>query len=386
MTALRATDRPVAAWLHDARTAAAGRAGLPTRRDEYWRFTDPARFGVSEGAVPDRTLLAAALEGLVTGPAAGLGIERLADVGGREDHWAADLYGRLEAAAQRPVARPFAARNTAEAQDGAVIEAMSGRHVLVLPTGSGAFLHHLVRVGPQAEVTLLDLGAGGDTVIEVEVADGGRCHHIRQQDGTDTTTGTAHLFARLGAKSVLKSFTLATGGAVVRNEAFVTLAGEGGTVHLAGAFLGGGDAHHDDTVFVDHLGRGCESRQVFKHVLSDAAVGVFQGKIRVARPAQKTDGYQLSQALLLGAEAQFLAKPELEIYADDVRCSHGSTTGAIDPVALFYLRSRGVPRARAEALLVLSFLAAAIAEIEDADIAAAVAADIERRLIPDAAP
>ncbi|MEO1952987.1 SufD family Fe-S cluster assembly protein, partial [Thioclava sp.] len=108
-----------------------------------------------------------------------------------------------------------------------------------------------------------------------------------------------------------------------------------------------------------------ESRQVFKKVLKNGAEGIFQGKILVKPGAQKTDGYQISQSLLLDENSQFLAKPELEIYADDVQCSHGSTTGAIDETALFYLRSRGVPEEEATALLVLSFVADAIEEIEE---------------------
>ena len=123
--------------------------------------------------------------------------------------------------------------------------------------------------------------------------------------------------------------------------------------------------HHDDTIFITHGAERCESRQVFKKVLKNGATGVFQGKILVKPGAQKTDGYQISQALLLDEASQFLAKPELEIYADDVKCSHGSTTGAIDENALFYLRSRGVPRRTGQVLLVLSFLAEAMAEIED---------------------
>jgi Fe-S cluster assembly protein SufD len=108
---------------------------------------------------------------------------------------------------------------------------------------------------------------------------------------------------------------------------------------------------------------------VFKKVLRSGATGVFQGKILVKPGAQQTDGYQISQALLLDEEAQFLAKPELEIYADDVKCSHGSTSGAIDDTALFYLRSRGVPEGPATDLLVLAFLVEALAEIEDAALA-----------------
>ena len=130
-----------------------------------------------------------------------------------------------------------------------------------------------------------------------------------------------------------------------------------------------GDFHHDDTVFITHDAVGCESRQVFKKVLRNGATGVFQGKILVKNGAQKTDGYQISQSLLLDGDSQFLAKPELEIYADDVACSHGSTSGAIDEDALFYLRSRGVPKADATDLLTLAFLAEAVDEIENKDLA-----------------
>jgi Fe-S cluster assembly protein SufD len=175
---------------------------------------------------------------------------------------------------------------------------------------------------------------------------------------------------------LFKSFTLTANGVMTRNEAVLELVGDDAQAHVAGAAVGDGDFHHDDTVFVTHQGQRCESRQVFKKVLKNGAVGVFQGKILVKQGAQKTDGYQISQALLLDGDSQFLAKPELEIYADDVKCSHGSTSGAIDEVALFYLRSRGVPMRAAQSLLVLAFLAEALGEIEDE----AIAEDIRVRL------
>ena len=145
----------------------------------------------------------------------------------------------------------------------------------------------------------------------------------------------------------------------------IELTGDNATAHVAGACVGDGDFHHDDTVFITHDAVACESRQVFKKVLRNGATGVFQGKILVKAGAQKTDGYQISQSLLLDEDAQFLAKPELEIYADDVACSHGSTSGAIDETALFYLRARGVPVAEATDLLTLAFLGEAVEEIED---------------------
>jgi Fe-S cluster assembly protein SufD len=181
--------------------------------------------------------------------------------------------------------------------------------------------------------------------------------------------GITHLFARLGEEARLKSCTLSVNGRLVRNEAIVWLNGKGGSAHVAGAALGDGDFLHDDTVFVTHAAPGCESRQVFKKVLRGGAVGVFQGKILVEQPAQLTDGYQKSQSLLLDERSQFLAKPELEIYADDVKCSHGSTSGEIDADHLFYLRARGVPEDDAKLLLVMAFLAETLDEIERADLA-----------------
>ena len=170
-------------------------------------------------------------------------------------------------------------------------------------------------------------------------------------------------------------------GALTRNECVIEIVGDGASPHVAGACVGDGTAfHHDDTVFITHDAVGCESRQVFKKVLRNGAVGVFQGKILVKAGAQKTDGYQISQSLLLDEDSQFLAKPELEIYADDVACSHGSTSGAIDDTALFYLRSRGVPHKAAVNLLTLAFLAEALDEVADEDLAADLRDRLERWL------
>jgi len=206
-------------------------------------------------------------------------------------------------------------------------------------------------------------------VIEVDVAAGGAFHHVRAQGRDHERRAATHVFARLGEAATFKSFTLTMNGVMTRNDVVVDLIGDGGVAHIAGACVGDGDFHHDDTVFVTHDAVGCESRQVFKKVLRNGAVGVFQGKILVKQGAQKTDGYQISQALLLDEDSQFLAKPELEIYADDVACSHGSTSGAIDEDGLFYLRSRGVPEGEATDLMTLAFLAEAIQEIEDQSLA-----------------
>lgn len=368
--------------------------GLPGPRDEYWRYTDPRPFNAPEATalpVPQEqaTPLFETLDRLTLVFVDGVfdeaasddlaleGVEITTLAKADDANWAADLYGRLEAAGQNPVRRPFATLNTAAAQDGLLIR-VTGKpskpiHVVHrrASDNADAIWHHVIRVEAGAELTLLETGMSGarsNSVIEVDLAEGAAFHHVASKRAVDPRVGIGHIFARVAAKAQFKSFTLSVNGTVMRNEAVIDIAGDDAVAHIAAAVLGdGGKApfHQDDTVFITHGAERCESRQVFKKVLKNGAQGVFQGKILVKPGAQKTDGYQISQALLLDERSQFLAKPELEIYADDVKCSHGSTTGAIDDEALFYLRSRGVPRERAIVFLVLSFLADALAEIED---------------------
>ena len=387
-------------WQGKARKEALGRVldlGLPEKRDEYWRFTDPATL---MGPVNPAALFDAGAEPEVFGAidrlrlvfvdgvfdaaqsddltAEGLEIDRLATSGDRDLHWARDLFGVLEAKGQHPVARPLAALNTAKATDGVLIRVTGKvqRPVsLVYRRGAAdaqAVLHHVIRVEPGAELTLLENGPGAaraDITTEIDLAQGAVMHHVRAQGRDHERRTLTHQFARLAAEARLKSFTLSVNGALTRNESIVWLTGEGGSAHVAGAAMGDTGFHHDDTVFVTHGAPGCESRQVFKKVLHGTAVGVFQGKILVEQVAQQTDGYQISQSLLLDERCQFLAKPELEIYADDVKCSHGSTSGEIDAMQLYYLRARGIPEDQAKMLLVLAFLAETLDEIEREDLA-----------------
>ncbi|MFV0245646.1 MAG: SufB/SufD family protein [Qingshengfaniella sp.] len=393
--------------LGPARTEALARLqamGLPGRRDEYWKYTDART--LTQPEVPQAGLLApdevevfhdvdrvrlVFVDG-VFDPAqsddpamGGVTIERLADIAGRDIHWARDFYGTLEARGQHPVARPLAALNTAYATDGIVISATGKAEKPVAlvyvhnSETSDAILHHLIRIEPGAELTVLERGPAAarfNKVMEVDVAEGGTFHHVRAQGRDHERRAATHIFARLAAKALFKTFTLTVNGVLTRNECVVELLGDGAVAHIAGAALGDGDFHGDDTVFVTHDAVGCESRQVFKKVLRNGATGVFQGKILVKDGAQQTDGYQISQALMLDDDSQFLAKPELEIYADDVACSHGSTSGALDSEALFYLRSRGVPLGEATDILTLAFIAEAMAEINDPRLAE----DLQSRL------
>ena len=391
---LAAIAKPdAAAWSHSARDAAAKRVvdmQLPERRDEYWKYTRPdtlvqadaphaALFHNDEGPLfgdMDR-LKIVFVDGVFDADAsddlemAGVRIDRLAEPA--DIHWAADLYGTLEADGHY-VPRPLAALNTAYASDGVLIHVTGKAEkpvnfiYLHRDETSDAMLHHLIKLDAGAELTLLETGPAAarfNKCMEVDVADGAAFHHVRAQGRDHERRAVTHSFARLGTESTFKSFTLTVNGRLTRNECVISLTGDDAIAHVAGACVGDGDFHHDDTVFVTHDAVGCESRQVFKKVLRNGAVGVFQGKILVKEGAQKTDGYQISQSLLLDDDSQFLAKPELEIYADDVACSHGSTSGAIDEEALFYLRSRGVPESEATDLLTLAFLAEAVEEIED---------------------
>ncbi len=408
---IAALELPKGGWSEAAREAALGRLramGLPGRRDEYWKYTRPDTLTQPEaphaalfetGEAPTfsavERLAIVFVDGVFDAEASddlaleGVTIERLAET--RSDlHWAQGLYGTLEAKGQQPVERPLAALNTAFASDGLLI------HVTGTPSKpiairyehrsetSDAMLHHVVKVDAGAEVTLLEAGPAAarfNKVLEIDVADGAKLHHVRVQGRDHERQAVTHIFARLGAESAFKSFTLTANGVMTRNECVIELTGDDAIAHVAGACVGDGDFHHDDTVFITHDAVNCESRQVFKKVLRNGATGVFQGKILVNPGAQKTDGYQISQSLLLDDDSQFLAKPELEIYADDVACSHGSTSGAIDEEALFYLRSRGVPEDQAVNLLTLAFLAEAVLEIEDEGLAEEITARIEGWLI-----
>lgn len=402
---LAALALPQGGWTGTARDAALARLraiGLPGKRDEYWRYTNPESLTAAapaKAALFDAGDEAPLFDGIdrvklvfvdgvfapdLSDDPAAAGVELLSQQGA-DIHWAQGLYGVLETRGQTPVARPLAALNTAAATEGVLIR-VTGRaekpiNLIYLHKSevSDAILHHCIKLEQGAELTILENGPAAarfNKVMEVEVADGARFHHIRAQGRDHQRRAVTHIFARLGAEALFKSFTLTANGVLTRNEAILELTGDDAVAHVAGAAVGDGDFLHDDTVFVTHAAERCESRQVFKKVLKNGAVGVFQGKILVKPGAQKTDGYQISQSLLLDEDSQFLAKPELEIYADDVKCSHGSTSGAIDETALYYLRSRGVPLRQAQSLLVLAFLAEAIQEIEDE----AIAEDIRSRL------
>jgi Fe-S cluster assembly protein SufD len=255
-------------------------------------------------------------------------------------------------------------------------------------SSSSMFTRSLVRIGAGARVTLVEnfVAAAGaktyqahDTVL-LAVGDGADLTHVRlMADGADATNISSAIFS-VGAKAKFNLFNLTAGGAVSRYQGFVTLAGEGSEFNANGVNLLSGTQHGDTTLVVDHAVPSCVSREIFRAVVDDRAHSVFQGRIIVRPDAQKTDGKMMTRALLLSDEAEADNKPELEIFADDVTCGHGATSGALDESLLFYLRARGLPEKDAQALLIQAFVGEAIEGIANDDLRDAVTATAQRWL------
>jgi len=268
----------------------------------------------------------------------------------------------------RPDSEPLVALNTMLTQDGALLTVPKGVDaglvVLVNAATDRAACHprHVVRLAAGSRMTLLELSLGEGSylhnpVFEVLVAEDAVLTHVRLQNESPTALHLSTLYAEVDARGTYDSFALNLGARLARTEAHVRFTGPSGIAHLNGAQLLRDSQHADFTTVVKHDAPSCSSRQTVKNVLADRAQGVFQGRIEVARGAQKTDGYQMNQALLLSPDAEIDTKPELEIFADDVKCSHGATVGELDSDQLFYLRSRGIPDAEARSMLIHAFLA-----------------------------
>ncbi len=287
-----------------------------------------------------------------------------------------------------PDREPLVALNTMLAEDGAVLDVPAdhdgGVVQLVSIAASDADFHprHRIRLGKGARLTLVEISVGQgtyllNTVAEIHVGQGATLTHIRLQDEAATAFHVSTTYADVEAAGTYDSFTLNLGARLSRTEVHAQLTGPGAAAHLNAAQLLAGSQHADFTSVVGHTAPGCQSRQTVKNVLAGRSRGVFQGKIEVARQAQKTDGYQMNQALLLSPDAEVDSKPELEIFADDVKCSHGATVGELDAEQMFYLRSRGVPEAEARSILVRAFLAEALDAVADETIRARLETAVE---------
>ncbi|HQU04910.1 MAG TPA: Fe-S cluster assembly protein SufD [Acidocella sp.] len=224
---------------------------------------------------------------------------------------------------------------------------------------------HRIVLGTNATLTIIEVALGQgvywhNPVTDITLQEGATLGHYRLQDESAEAFHLATIRADIAEKAAYESFSLVVGGKLSRAEFHTNLNGPNASTHLNAAQLLRGRQHADFTSVVGHKAPNCASRQTVKSVLFDHARGVFQGRIEVAQIAQKTDGYQMNQALLLSPHAEIDIKPELEIFADDVKCSHGATIGALDPEQIFYLRSRGIPEDQARAMLIRAFLTEAL--------------------------
>jgi len=365
--------------VRDAAAEAFRRAGLPGsaagRREEAWKYTSlrpvaDASFQQVSRAFDGRHLPHIEAPRIVF--VDGVYQEELSHLPAAIEFARFETFGGLARANHEPLV----ALNTMLAEDGAALWVPDGVDaglvLLVSVGGDRAAFHprHSIRMGQGARMTLLELSLGDgvylhNPVTEVSVAQDATLTHVRLQNEAVGAFHLATLYAEIAEEGTYDSFALNLGGRLVRTEAHVRFTGPKGVAHLNGAQLLSGMQHADFTTVVRHDAPSCASRQTVKHVLAGRAQGVFQGRIEVARVAQKTDGYQMNQALLLSPDAEIDTKPELEIFADDVKCSHGATVGELDAEQLFYLRSRGIPDAEARSMLVRAFLVEALETVAD---------------------
>ena len=282
-------------------------------------------------------------------------------------------------------ANPMVALNSAVMTDGVVIEIADGvvltqpLHVLHIASGSAPaamFTRSLVRLGRDAGATLIEsyIAAEGAASYQVHdslvvaIGDNARLDHVRLVEDTREAFNISSAVISLGAHAHFNTFGMTSGAAVSRYQATIAFAGEHSRVETNGVNLLNGRQHADTTLLMDHAVPNCASREVFRAVADDRGHSVFQGRIIVRPDAQKTDAKMMTRALLLSDDAEADNKPELEIFADDVTCGHGATTGALDESLLFYLRARGLSEKAAQALLIQAFVGEAIESIVNDDL------------------
>jgi Fe-S cluster assembly protein SufD len=389
-----------------------GALGLPHRRIEAWKYTDLRNLVKEVLPVAEKSSAVKPAElDAALGPLASVDAHRVVFVDGRyapdlsalvadgavsvaslatlldSDTSAAELLdvsGRDDDA--------VLALNTAYAADGAVVDitplATLDKPVLLIfvrASETPAFVaaRNVVRVGEGAIATVIEAHvtlpkAAADfqlnAATKVIVGKGAKLGHVKVTLEAGAGAHLVNWLIELGPDADYAAFQFTAGTGIARNQLGVTFAGEGAKIDLSGAFLGRHGEHIDTTLVVDHAVPQCTSRELFKGVLEDHARGIFQGKVIVRPDAQKTDGKQMAQVLMLSPDCEFDSKPELEIYADDVVCGHGSTSADLDEDLVFYCRSRGIPEVEARALLIESFIGEALEKVEHEGLREALAA------------
>ena len=291
-----------------------------------------------------------------------------------ENHWSAQKFGKAQSNAEKSYQRPLALFNGLDSRDGVFIKFKKGMRIKlhIIYEGSQqkkSTIRNFFDFEEDVDITIIEHFNGNskyNIVSEFYSDKNSRFEHIKiiNQDMTDTFI--YHLFGNCQKHSNIKTVNFSFSENPVRNEVNLYLEGPECSATVASLGFGQEDTSIcDNTVFISHQDESSKSRQIIKNALSGGAKAIFQGKIYVSSVAQKTDGYQMSNGLILTDDCQFLVKPELEIYADDVVCSHGSISGTLNDEHLFYLQSRGIPLVEAQKQLIQAFFAEVLNEIND---------------------
>ncbi len=420
------SDARTPTWIADRRRMALAHVeshGLPTSRNEDWRYTNVAPIvegnfrAVTSGVAPRHGLTSEAIDPYTFGATdwpllvfvngrydAALSRTSALPAGVRVLDFATALqdapelleqyFGRV--AAHDSQSHAFTALNTAFAREGAVIhvqqemEADRPIHLLFITdaaaAGTATYPRILVVAERHSKVAVIESYAGLDeveyftsAVTEIVVGDGATVNHLKVQREARTGYHVGTIDATQGRDSHFISFSFATGAALSRTNVYTTLDGEGGGATLNGLYMVDGTQHVDHQTRIEHAKPNCFSREVYKGILDDASHAAFNGKVYVRPIAQKTDGKQENNNLLLSEKAHIDTKPQLEIFADDVRCTHGATVGRMDQTALFYMKSRGISAGLARQLLTYAFAADVLETIEQDPIRIALEDETFRR-------
>src|SRR3954452_6364476 len=415
-----ARDAGEPGWLAARRQQAMTRfaeLGFPSRRSESWRYLDLQpleRTPLLPALPPSRPDIAglrervAALTLSSAGPCLvlvdGRFAAELSRLPPQRGVWfgaiaqamreRADLAETAVAEISGEAAQPFAALNAAFFADGYALSLEPGLvldapiEIIHLASGFSEASFHtrsLAILGTDSRASIIETYAGvgrywRNDVLAARLADGAVLHRTVAVEEAPEALHFGHLDATLAARAEFSGFALLLGGRRVRHEAGVRLAGQGGRVRLDGAFLVGGNDEANMVTRVDHAAPGGQTSELVKGVAADRGHGAFQGCMIVREGAQKTDASQQSRNLIIGRRAVIDTKPELEIYADDVKCAHGATVGDLDEAALFYLRARGIPPEEARRMLIEGFLQEAVEEIEDSAVRAHLLGRLGRHL------
>lgn len=381
-------------WIAARRQAGAARfeaLGFPTRRDEAWKYTDVRRIGEGDFALAENAEFSPATAAALTLPLdairltfvdgvfsaelsdlaslpAGVGVEPLSQALIANHEAVGGVLGRLAGVDFSP----FAALNTAFAEEGAVIRLAPGTRAdkpIVLQFLSRAnespMMSHprvLIEAGARSQATVVEHYVGErdaanftNMVGEALLERGAILTHYKLQEAPLNDLHVSSLHVDQGRDSRFTSFNVNLGGALVRNDLVADLNAEGAEANYYGLFFAQGRQHVDNHTLVNHNAPHTFSNENYKGILGDRARGVFNGKVIVKRDSQKIEAHQNNANLLLSDRAEIDTKPELEIYADDVKCSHGATAGQLDEEAVFALRSRGIDEQTARGLLTLAF-------------------------------